>query len=49
MAKAEEVKVERDPDNRRTVILDRWPTEKEKTKALREKIRKERVAVRPTD
>ena len=32
----------RDPENRQTLILDRWPTAKEKTKAFREEVAKVR-------
>jgi len=31
-------KVTSDPDNPRTVKLDRWPIEREKTKAFRAKV-----------
>jgi len=30
--------VRKDPDNRRTVILDRWPTEEEKDGGVRDQI-----------
>ena len=33
------VVVQSDPDNVKTVILDRWPAENEKTSALRKKIK----------
>jgi len=35
--------VKKDPANRRTVILDRWPTEAEKNGGVRDAIRKMRV------
>ena len=38
------LKVATDPANKRTVVLNRWPTEQEKTKALREQISKTRRA-----
>lgn len=37
--------VQKDPDNRRTVILDRWPTKVEKDAGVRDEIRKVRSAV----
>ena len=36
------VVVKKDPDNRHTVILDRWPTKAEKDAGVREEIRKAR-------
>jgi len=36
------VQIEKDPDNRRTVILDRWPTEAEKNAGIGADIKKVR-------
>ena len=35
-------RVTKDPDNRRTVILTRWPTKAEKDSGVREEIKKVR-------
>ena len=40
--KTKPVTITKDPDNPQTVILSRWPTEKEKTQAFREKVREVR-------
>ena len=32
----------RDPENRQTLILDRWPTQREKTRAFRAEVAKVR-------
>ena len=34
--------VKKDPDNSRTIILDRWPTKEEKDAGVREEIKKVR-------
>lgn len=43
ISKAKAVEVSKDPDNNHTLILDRWPTEREKTKTFRDKLSKLRA------
>ena len=40
MATSKAPVIKTDPNNPRTVILDRWPTEKEKTKLFRDQVTK---------
>ena len=38
------VQVTKDPENRQTIILDRWPTAEEKTNKFREEVAKVRAS-----
>jgi len=43
------VNVKADPSNPRTIVLDRWPTQREKTKLLAKEIAEARVGGPPTE